>query len=116
MNDHYGWKTMATILGVVALIPLTIFGGSFGLILGSLGIAFLCYSHYIDTKEHERLLQQEKEKAERLKERREEIDKLNERTDRLRKEVAEIKKENAEILKATYSSIYGDDYIDKLRQ
>ena len=114
MNDHYGWKTMATILGVVALISLTIFGGSFGLILGSLGIAFLCYSHYIDTKEHERLLQQEK--AERLKERREEIDKLNERTDRLRKEVAEIKKENAEILKATYSSINGDDYIDKLRQ
>ena len=116
MKDHYGWKTMVTILGVIVLIPLTIFGGSFGLIFGSLGIAFLVYSHYIDTKEHERLLQQEKEKEERLKESRKELDRLDERTDRLRKEVAEIKKENAEILKTTYSSIYGDDYIDKLRQ
>ena len=113
MNDHYGWKTIITIIFIILLLPLTIWGGPSGLICGGLAIAFIYASHLGDKREHEQAKKEQEEREEEWKKQDEEVQRLVKMTEESNRKTAELYAKHAEILKEAYELLYGKGFADK---
>ena len=112
-NSSYVWACIITVLGILTLLPLTIWGGIGGLIIGVIGIALFWGGHLNDKEKYAAYKQEKQEKAKRNSELDEQMKILSEVRARQDKEIAEINERTANSLREYYELRYGKEAMDK---